>query len=72
MRIILLPSSFLKKTSILFIVIVVMCSLWGCSTFKPGTLTRVEEIAVEDAVELVEDETRELEDDIQKPNSKSR
>ena len=36
----------------------------GCSMFKPGTLQRMELIAVEDEIKLVEDEVKELEGDI--------
>lgn len=56
--------------AILIIAFSVFC-MSGCSMFKPGTLERMEVIAIEDELKLAEDEVKELEGDIQKPNPKS-
>ena len=40
--------------------------------FKPGTLERMEVIAVEDELKLAEDEIKEIEGDVIKPSSKAR
>jgi len=42
----------------------------GCSMFKPGTIERMEVIAVEDELKLAEDEVKELEDDLVHPPQK--
>jgi hypothetical protein len=55
----------------IFIITFSIFCLSGCSMFKPGTLERMEVIAVEDELRLVEDETKELEGDIQKSNANS-
>ena len=53
--------------SILVAIAIIAFSIFcmsGCSTFKPGTLERMEVIAVEDELKMAEDEIKELEGDI--------
>jgi hypothetical protein len=59
----------LDLVAIAIIAFSIFC-LSGCSMFKPGTLERMEVIAIEDELKLGEDEIKELEGDIQKPTKK--
>ena len=53
----------LDVIAILIIGFTIFC-MSGCSVFKPGTLERMEVIAVEDELKMAEDEIKELEGDI--------
>ena len=53
----------LDVIAILIIAFSIFC-MSGCSMFKPGTLERMEAIAIEDKLKLAEDEVKELEGDL--------
>ena len=59
----------LDVIAILIIAISVFC-LSACSKFKPGTTERMEVIAIEDELKLAEDEVKELEGDLIRPEKK--
>jgi len=51
----------------LIVILIITCSIFclsGCSMFKPGTTERMEVIAVEDELGMVEDEVKEIEGDL--------
>lgn len=56
-------NTVLDLVAIAIIAFSVFC-MSGCSMFKPGTAERMETIAVEDELEMVEDEVKELEGDL--------
>jgi hypothetical protein len=60
----------LDVIAILIIGFTIFC-MSGCSTFKPGTLERMEVIAVEDELKMAEDEIKELEGDLINDEQKS-
>ena len=55
----------------IFIITFSLFCMSGCSMFKPGTAERMEIIAVEDELEMVEDEVKELEGDLINDEQKS-
>ena len=60
----------MRFNATLDVIAISLFCLSGCSMFKPGTLTRVEAIAVEDELKMAADEIKELEGDIKSPAKK--